>query len=245
MLGDFTNALNIRHKLCGHLFAGRYKAVAVDGSGSGYLRTVCDYVHLNPVRARLLKPKKALETFAWSSYGEYLKPSRQRPGWLRVDRLLGEKGIPRDSAAGRRQFALDMERRRTEELAMDHGEIRRVWCLGSEEFRQELLAAAGKRVGPSHHGGERTETGIQKAERIVQEELGRLGWRADELSTRLKGDKAKVRLAGLLRKETTMTLKWIAERLHMGSWTYVSNLLQAKAQSGNRGRGRRSVNSED
>ncbi len=28
----------------------------VEGSGSGYLRTACDYVHLNPVRAKLLAP---------------------------------------------------------------------------------------------------------------------------------------------------------------------------------------------
>src|SRR5256886_14877055 len=49
-----------RHKLVGHLFSGRYKALIVDGSGSGYLRTVCDYVHLNPVRAKLLKPEQPL-----------------------------------------------------------------------------------------------------------------------------------------------------------------------------------------
>lgn len=61
---------------------------------------------------------------------------------------------------------------------MDHGEIRRGWCPGAEEFRQELLAAAGKRVGPSHYGAERTETGVQKAERIVREEIERLGGRA-------------------------------------------------------------------
>jgi len=34
-------------------------------------------------------------------------------------------------------------------------------------------------------------------------------------------------LQGLHPKETTMTLKWIAERLQMRSWTYVSNLLAA------------------
>ena len=56
LLGVYTKRFNIRHKLCGHLFAGRYKALIVDGSGNGYLRTVCDYVHLNPVRAKLLKP---------------------------------------------------------------------------------------------------------------------------------------------------------------------------------------------
>jgi len=31
--------------------AGRYKALSVDESDAFYLRTVCDYVHLNPVRA--------------------------------------------------------------------------------------------------------------------------------------------------------------------------------------------------
>ena len=103
LLGVYTKRFNIRHKWCGHLFAGRYKALVVDGSGSGYLRTVCDYVHLNPARAGLLKRGQPLEDFPWSSYGDYLKTARQRPAWLRVDRLLGEKGIARDSAAGRRQ----------------------------------------------------------------------------------------------------------------------------------------------
>src|SRR5881394_1841012 len=104
-LGVYTKRFNIRHKLCGHLFAGRYKALIVDGSGKGYLRTVCDYVHLNPIRAKLLKAGDALENYHWSSYGYYVKPADQRPGWLRVDRLLGEKGIPKDSEAGRQQFA--------------------------------------------------------------------------------------------------------------------------------------------
>ena len=48
LLGVYTKRFNIRHKLCGHLFAGRYKAL-VDGSGNGYPNAVCDYVHLNPV----------------------------------------------------------------------------------------------------------------------------------------------------------------------------------------------------
>ena len=49
-LGAYTGRFNRRHKLFGHLFSGRYKALVVDGSGTGYLKTVCDYVHLNPVR---------------------------------------------------------------------------------------------------------------------------------------------------------------------------------------------------
>ena len=64
LAGVYTKRFNIRHKLCGHLLAGRYKALVVDGSGNGYLRTVCDYVHLNPVRAGILKSEAPLESFA-------------------------------------------------------------------------------------------------------------------------------------------------------------------------------------
>ena len=101
-------------------------------------------------------------------------------------------------------------------------------CLGSEEFRQELLLAAVERVGASHYGSDRQETGEQKAQRIVLEAMKRLGWKEDDLPRRRKGDPGKVMTARRLRQETTMSLKWIAQRLHMGSWTYVSNLLNEK-----------------
>jgi REP element-mobilizing transposase RayT len=92
LLGVYTKRFNIRHQTCGHLFAGRYQALVVDGSGNGYLRTVCDYVHLNPVRARRLRRDAPLTAFVWSRYADYLRPPAQRPGWLRTDRLLGETG---------------------------------------------------------------------------------------------------------------------------------------------------------
>ena len=114
-LGTYTARFNRRHKLFGHLFSGRYKSLVVDGSGDGYLKTVCDYVHLNPVRAKLVKPKEALRKYEWSSWPAYLLAPSKRPPWLRVDRLLGEYGIPRDSAAGRKHLEQSMERRRRAE----------------------------------------------------------------------------------------------------------------------------------
>ena len=61
--------------------------MVVDGSGDGYLRTVCDDVHLNPARARGIAPEADLATFGGGSYPAYWKAPRQRPQWLRVDRL--------------------------------------------------------------------------------------------------------------------------------------------------------------
>jgi hypothetical protein len=231
-LGTYTMRFNRRHKLTGHLFGGRYKALAVDGSGSGYLRTVCDYVHLNPVRARLLTPEQPLRDYCWSSLVEYLKPTAQRPAWLRVDRLLGEMGIPKDSPAGRREFEQAMEQRRALELDADFARLRRGWYFGGDEFRDELLEAVGKSAGESHSGAQRQESAEDRAQRIVREELARLGWTETQLQQRRKGDKNKVRIARRLRKETTVTLKWIAARLQMGAWTHVTNRLYQSRKKG-------------
>ena len=64
----------------------------------------------------------------------------------------------------------------------------------------------------------------------MREELKRAGWKEKDLPEQRKGAKAKIAVARRLRQETTMTLQWIAQRLAMGSWTYVSNLLNAKKQ---------------
>jgi REP element-mobilizing transposase RayT len=55
-----TIRLNHRHKLFGHVFSGRYKAQLVEGGGDGYLRTPCDYVHLNPIRTGQLRAEDRL-----------------------------------------------------------------------------------------------------------------------------------------------------------------------------------------
>src|SRR5712671_5657127 len=195
LLGTYTSRYNRRHKLFGHLFSGRYKALVADGSGTGYLKSVCDYVHLNPVRARLLSAKQRLSDFRWSSYGEYLKRPKNRSRWLRVDRLLGEHGIPKDSAAGREEFQKRMELRRTSEDGEEFKGIARGWCLGSEAFRKELLAQMSEQHGPEHYGTEMRESAEQKAERIVAEELRKLGWPESQLGSRRKGDPDKLKMA--------------------------------------------------
>jgi len=55
------------------------------------LRTACDYVHLNPVRARLPAPEDRLMAYPWSTYPLYLAAAQHRPFSLRADRLQGER----------------------------------------------------------------------------------------------------------------------------------------------------------
>ena len=58
------------------------------------------------------------------------------------DRLLGELHIPKDSVAGRAELENYLEVRRAQEDGGEFKQIRRGWCLGSDQFRQELLEQA-------------------------------------------------------------------------------------------------------
>jgi len=139
--------------------------------------------------------------------------------------VLGEHGIPKDSTAGRRQFETRMEQRRGAEDGAAYKKIRRGWCYGEKAFRRELLDQMAGQAGEHHYAEDRQESDELKARRIVATELKRLRWAPEELARRRKGDARKVRMALRLRRETTMTLKWVAKELHMGTWTHVSNLL--------------------
>lgn len=232
LLGTYTSRFNRQHKLFGHLFSGRYKSLIVDGSGSGYLKTVCDYVHLNPARAKVVAVEEPLRSYAWSSWPAYLLAPWQRPAWLRVDRLLGEWGIPKDSPAGRQRLEQGLEARRGAEEGEEFKPIRRGWCLGEESFRKELLAQTSERLGTEHYGDERAETAEALAEQIIAAELKRRRWKEADLKTRPKGDASKVALAAQLRAETTLTVGWIAERLEMGTRGHLNHLLYRRRKSG-------------
>ena len=88
----YTQKFNKKHDRTGHLFQGRYKAIVVEKDS--YLRELCRYVVLNPVRARMVKHPK---DWKWSSYrttAGFGKPE----SWLEVDWILGQFGKERKSA---------------------------------------------------------------------------------------------------------------------------------------------------
>ena len=114
------------------------------------------------------------------------------------------------------------------------GEFKRVergWCLGGEDFRQELLEQVDARPGPSHFGEAVHEAEAAQAERLVEAGLKRLRWSEADLRARRKGEPRKVELAWALRSKTTMPLAWIAERLHMGTRGHLAWLLQRRGKS--------------
>ena len=108
-------------------------------------------------------------------------------------------------------------RRREEEDEQGLKPLRRGWCLGSEEFRQKMLELMEGKLGENHSGELRQETAEQKGHRVITEELARLGWQESDLASRRKADPDKLAIAVRLRNETTLSIKWIAARVRIGS----------------------------
>jgi REP element-mobilizing transposase RayT len=106
--------------------------------------------------------------------------------------------------------------------------LERGWCLGEEQFRRELLEQVNQRPGPSHFGEAVQEAVEARAERLAAAALRRLSWTEEDLKGGPKGEPDKVEIARELRRQTTMPLAWIAERLRMGARGHLAWLLQRK-----------------
>jgi len=79
----YTRWFNYRQKRFGHLFQGRFKAILIDQNT--YLLALIRYIHLNPVRAEMVKDPS---DYDWSGHHAYL--GDEYIPWLTTDYLLGQ-----------------------------------------------------------------------------------------------------------------------------------------------------------
>ena len=109
--------------------------------------------------------------------------------------------------------------------------IRRGWCLGPVEFKAKLLERVEGKSGEHHFGEMKLESAHVKGERIIREELKRHRWSEGELQQQPKNDATKLELSTRLRRETTLTIRQIADRLRLGSWKSLNNKLYLRSRA--------------
>ena len=66
LLTGYAVRYNLRHGRHGHLFQNRYKSIVVDEDS--YFLELVRYIHLNPLRAGLVKDMRALDRYAWCGH---------------------------------------------------------------------------------------------------------------------------------------------------------------------------------
>jgi hypothetical protein len=66
----YAVTFNKRHKRSGHLFQNRYKSVVCEEDP--YLLELIRYIHLNPLRAKLVQDLKELDKYPWTGHSAIL-----------------------------------------------------------------------------------------------------------------------------------------------------------------------------
>jgi REP element-mobilizing transposase RayT len=70
LMTGYAVTFNIRHRRSGHLFQNRYKSVVCEEDP--YLLELIRYIHLNPLRAKLVEDLNALDKYPWTGHSAIL-----------------------------------------------------------------------------------------------------------------------------------------------------------------------------
>lgn len=215
--GSYTTYINIKRKRSGHLFQGRYKAILVDKDS--YLLELSRYLHLNPVRAKMVEKP---EEYPHSSYGSYIFDKNEEI--VTTEMILGIlTGIGENSEE---RYKVFVESALGVELKSPLEKVYGGMMLGSEGFIREVLSRLEKEpmesVDVSHRKTLRAIVGVDE---IISALCEHYAVGMEEIS----GNKrSEARNAGvyLLKKYTGATNTEIGELFGGISYSAVTKITQ-------------------
>ena len=196
----------------GHLFQGRFNALRIENTSS--LARVVDYIHLNPVRAKITEPEQVAD-YRWSSLRNFITTDRN--SGLAADLVLGHWGLT-DTPQGWGDYCA-----RLISLAVDEAEQKRLgfdqlskgWAIGTDGWKKALAKELKQR---SLVGLAQTEaTAIREARwlEVLTEAVSAKGINLQEI-TQLppyaKGEEWRLVIAANLRSQG-VPYAWIAKQL--------------------------------
>ena len=124
---NYCNWFKARHQIIGSVFQGRYKSILIEKES--YLLTLSAYIHLNPLRAGIVKD---LSDYKWSSYMYYIGEKKQ-PEWLYSKDILISFSNNKNSY---QQFVLDWYKKNPESSKLFYGKNS---FLGSQSYLKSIL----------------------------------------------------------------------------------------------------------
>jgi len=121
--GMYVQRYNKIQKTDGPLFRGRFKSIVIDAES--YLLRLSRYIHLNPVKGKLIN---RAEKYPWSSCADYLN-CRKRHQWLQTNSILGKFG----NKLQKQKYRIFLEEN-DKELDTFFNKMQRIPILGTEAF---------------------------------------------------------------------------------------------------------------
>lgn len=103
LLTRYAVTFNKRHRRSGVLFQNRFKSIVCDEES--YFKELVAYIHLNPLRAGLVKDMGELAKYPWSGHGALLGMGKSN--WLAAEETLAHFG--RGIKGARREYLKFLE----------------------------------------------------------------------------------------------------------------------------------------
>lgn len=156
----YAQHFNKKYKRRGYLYQGRFKAIIVQTGV--YLMRLTRYIHLNPVRANIVK---CAEEFSWSSLLAYAE--RAHYVWLCKDLVLNSFG-------GSYKTLLHYSTMATDEAEDELSEIRRSLrhgAYGDEEFLESICAELSEEESLVSLSVRKASTSVEKIIQAVCDHL--------------------------------------------------------------------------
>lgn len=158
LLTGYAVSFNRRHRRYGHLFQNRYKSILCEEDR--YLRQLVAYIHLNPLRAGIVKEVAALKNYPYTGHSALM--GRAIRGWQDTDYVLRVFGRSVTEARGnlQRHVVKWSRKGRCPEL-IGGGLIRSAggWSAVKEAYRDGIRLASDERLLGSSAFVERTLKG--------------------------------------------------------------------------------------
>ncbi len=135
---SYTSYFNRRHKRSGHLYQGRYKSMLIDSEK--YLSMVSRYIHLNPIRTKVMSKKSGKEKlgflikYKWSSFAGFIIKKEMEELINYEPVLLDYGGV---NQGGRKEYKKQIYSDITDGLELKDKILER-YVVGGEKFVEWL-----------------------------------------------------------------------------------------------------------
>jgi putative transposase len=209
--GSYANYINRKRNRNGHLLQGRYKGILVDRDA--YLLELSRYLHLNPVRAKIVERP---EDYCQSSYRSYVKNWTESV--VTTDLILGM--VSDDGKVARRAYREYVEKGMDEESRNPLEDVYEGVILGGRDFIKQALGTLREGALDQEEISRRRELSKFEMEDVIDAVCSYFRIPADRLA---EGGK-DLRDMGiyLLKRHTSVMNREIGELFHGLSYSGVS-----------------------
>lgn len=231
LLGSYGTYYNRRYSRVGYVFQNRFKSILCDENQ--YLLALVKYIHLNPLKSRMLPDLEALATYRWTGHAGML--GHKKRNWHQVDPVLSLFSHNRTRALYLYQLFMQEVDDGMQEQNLSGGGLirsyggweevsklrkRNIQCigderiLGSDEFVQRVIAQDELKLTKEAHFNRKDWDMKKLAERVC--ELTGLDF--TELSGKARNNKlskAKALICYLAKEVLGYSLTQIADFLNI------------------------------